>query len=117
MRERLDRYIRKQRPLRTLDLAILLNNVFMAASDPEIGFEDANETLDSLVRKMNHEIQMDLSLLEAALWSCNMLKEKDKFWHPRGLTFRQFVKELFPNERFSEIYHMLEEGRDEVSNS
>lgn len=99
----------RRRAIKAVDLAVLLLHVYQASKDPEVGFEDADETLDTLVGKMNHEFLIDLSLLESALWSCNLLNEKDKFWHPRGWTFKQFLKHLFPGERFNLFFNMLEE--------
>jgi hypothetical protein len=99
----------RKRVIRAMDLAVLLYHVYMASKDPEIGFEGVDETLDTLTGKLNQEFQVDLPLLESALWSCNLLNEKEKFWHPRGLTFKQFVKDLFPGERFNLIYNVIEE--------
>lgn len=96
------------RPIKATDLAILLYHVYVASRDPDIGFEDTNETLDTLTGKMNREMQIDLPLLESALWSCNLMDEAGRFWHPREMTFKQFVKYLFPEETFNHIYNILE---------
>lgn len=99
----------RRRPIKVVDLAILLHHVYQAAKDPGIGFEDADETIETLTGKVNQEFLIDLSLLESALWSCNLMNEAGKFWHPRGLDFKQFVKYLFPGERFNTVFNMIEE--------
>ena len=110
MRDRLDIQIHKPtRSLRTIDLAILIYNVYKGAANKNVGFEDANETLDSLCNHLNKEFPIDVSLLESALWSCNLLDEEKQFWHPKELTFQQFVTKLFPKDSFNRIYNMLEE--------
>ena len=98
-----------KRTVRAVDLAILLHNVLMAKADTEIGFEDSNETLDSLLGKMNQPFEVEVGLLESALWSCNMMHEKEKFWHPEGMGFRAFVQKLLPGERFNTRYNLIEE--------
>lgn len=97
------------RSLRAIDLAVLLVNVYEAAKNKEVGFEDANETMDTLIAKMNKEFYIELSVLESALWSCNLLDEAKGFWHPKDMSFAEYVKKLFPKDTFDRIYNTLEE--------
>ena len=61
------------------DIMVLLDNVRLGASMPDVGFEDANQTYNSIVTKLNKKVSLKVSDLESALWSCNLLDEKGKF--------------------------------------
>ena len=91
-----------------IDLVVMLFNVLKASQDEQVGFEDANNTLESLIRKLNAGIRLDPSLIESCLWSCNLLSEKDSFWHPKGVTFDQFVARALPQYNFNKIYNTIE---------
>lgn len=96
------------RPVRLLDIAVLLYAVYQGAADEDVGFEDAQETLDTLTRKLNKKIFMEPAVLESALWSCNLLNEKGKFIHPRGLSFEQFLKDVLGRDKFNRVYNVIE---------
>jgi hypothetical protein len=97
------------RPVKLRDLTVLIYNVWRGAEDKRVGFEDARETVDSLVAKLSKETLMDPSLLESGLWSCNLLAEQDQFWHPQGRSFDEFVRELLkPGEKFNRTYNVIE---------
>jgi hypothetical protein len=100
---------RQWRRVRLLDLVTLLHNVYVGSEDIEVGFEDAQETLASLTLRLNKPVMLDPSLLESALWSCNLLDEKGKFWDAKGRPFDQFLKELLPHDRFNKQYNYLED--------
>lgn len=74
-----------------LDLTVMLYNVFKAADHRQVGFEDANRTLQDLITAFSAEISADTELLESAMWSCNLLDEKDEFWHPLNHSFKEFA--------------------------
>jgi hypothetical protein len=87
--------------LNVTDLAILLYNVYKGVVHPQVGFEDANETLDTLVRSYNKTFPMDPAHIESALWSCNLLNEQGEFWHPKGMEFEVWVKKMLKKDRFN----------------
>jgi hypothetical protein len=97
------------RQVKLRDLTVLIYNVWKGAEDRRVGFEDARETVDSIVAKLNKTFLTDPSLLESGLWSCNLLNEQGEFWHPQGRTFDEFVREILaPGERFHRAYNVIE---------
>lgn len=93
--------------IKMLDLAILLYHVHKGAQDQEIGFEDAQESLDSLTAKLNKSIDVPRVALESALWSVNLMDEQGKYWHPLGLSFDEYAKRLVGN--YNRFYCTIEE--------
>lgn len=104
---------RKYRSVRLFDLAILLLNVHKAANLPDVGFEDADRTIEELTRKLEHRVLKDPSLLESALWSCNMLAEREAFDHPQGKDIKEFVKDVLgPSSTFNFQMHLIGDKND-----
>lgn len=106
-------YLNKVRPnmilLNVEQLAVLLYNVRKAMADPKIGFEDGERTIEGLCSQINKTVYIYRDAIESALWSSNMLHEGGKFWHPKGLTFNQFSKQVCPKEmQFNKIYNLFE---------
>lgn len=97
----------KWRPVRLLDIAILLLNAYKANEQPEIGYQDTIETLDAISRRLNQKILLDPRQIESLLWACNMLDEEKKFVHPTGMTFSDFVKRVLPNGTFDPKYNTV----------
>ncbi len=85
--------------LRLSDIVTLAINTNAAAMDPEIGFEDADRTLEDFWRQLNATpVAIRKTLVESALWSCTMLDEKDALWLPRGnKNYRGFLDEMLPS--------------------
>lgn len=98
----------KWRPVRLLDIAILLLNAYKANEQPEIGYQDTIETLDGITRRLNQKILLDPRQIESLLWACNMLDEEKKFAHPTGMEFKDFVKRVLPNGTFNLKYNTVE---------
>jgi len=98
----------KWRPVRLLDIAILLLNAYKANEQPEIGYQDTIETLDALSRRLNQKILLDPRQIESLLWACNMLDEEGKFVHPTGMKFDDFVHRVAPGGDFSKKYNTVE---------
>jgi hypothetical protein len=97
----------------TTSLVTLVDNVYRGAEHPDVGYEDAhipfNKYLETL--KSMHAITVDR--LESGLWSCNLLNEEGKFWHPRGLTFDQFLGSLKTGDFvFNKTYNVFESRRE-----
>lgn len=99
----------KWRSVRLLELAVLLYNAHIAARDDDIGFEDANDTLDNITRRFNKWIFVDPALVDSLLWACNLLNEKKQFVHPRGLTFEQFIEKILKGRgKYDTFYNLIE---------
>jgi hypothetical protein len=113
------RYLSKKggrwRPLRVMDVAVLLYHVWRGAQEPEVGFEDAGNTLDGLTKSLNKKVFVPPGLLESCLWSCNLLDERGQFWHPRGLTFEQFASSVLGRDRFNRTYNWIETAEERKS--
>ena len=105
---------RTTRKITLLDLAVLLVNIHKGAEDKGVGFEDAENTLLTLTKKLEglRGIPLKSTLLEGALWSCNLLDERGKFWHPQGKSFEDYVKTLTRRgEMFDRRYNYFKEKR------
>jgi hypothetical protein len=85
----------KQYRLSILDVATLLFHVHRGAQHPEVGFEDAERTIERLTRELfNKRVIVGRDQLQSALWSCNLLDEQKEFWSPHGEQFDKFVHRL-----------------------
>ena len=101
------------RAVSALDLAVLIYHMLEGAKDPDIGFEDAQEPLEKVLGKLNKAYYIDPAVLESALWSCNLMREKGKFTHPKGLSFEDWVKKfLNPGEKYSLTYNFISKDTD-----
>jgi hypothetical protein len=93
-----------------MELVTLIQNVIVGAQTTEVGFEDARETVESLTRKLNGFTMIETSVLESALWSCNLLNENQKFWDTKGRDFDSFLKDLLGNaRRFDKTYNLIKD--------
>lgn len=95
------------RMMRLLDVVTLLYNVHRGAQTDEVGFEDAMNTLEAVTRRLNKKTLVDPQVLESCLWSCNLLNERGQFWHPRGYTFDQFLKDILQGDEFDKDYNLI----------
>ena len=60
-----------------------------------IGFEDCSHSMEEITRRANLTIQpFPREMLESMLWSANLMDEYGYFWHPDGLSFEGFVKQI-----------------------
>lgn len=97
-----------------LDLVIILDNVWQASKDRDIGFEDPREMLHNFLFRMNKQTRLYTEDIESGLWSCNLLNEKGKFRHPRGWTFDQFLIRLLRGDTFNKQYNYIEGEKGSV---
>lgn len=102
----------KWRSVSLFNLAILLYHVHRGAEEESVGFEDAQETLDTLTRKLSKTVFVEPAVLESALWSANLMEEAGEWWHPRGLTFDEWVREVLPGVKFNRIYNVIEGSKE-----
>jgi hypothetical protein len=96
------------RKVTLLDLVTLLHNLRAGAEHPEVGFEDAQQTLASLTGKLNKTLLLDPALIESCLWSANLLDERGEFWDAKGRTFEEYVRSLVGPDKFSRPYNLIE---------
>jgi hypothetical protein len=96
------------RSVKLIDLAVLLYNVAKGAEDSEVGFEDAQRTIEELFLRLNKKIMVAPDLLESALWSSNLLNEQGKWTHPAGMTFDEWVKGIVGPDTFNKTYSLIE---------
>lgn len=99
----------KRRTMSALDAAVLLLNLLKAADDPQIGYEDNGRSFEAMLREWKRrKFQLDVRLLESALWSCNLLHEQGKFVHPEGLQFPKWVGDLVAPDTFNFTHNYIE---------
>ena len=93
------------------DLVVLLHNALLANEEKDVGFEDVDETIETLTRKMDKTILMKKRLVESCLWACNLRSERNRFWHPQGLTLDHFLSKMVPKEiKFNKDYNYFEDN-------
>lgn len=106
--ETLEEFQLKRFRTTSLNAAILLTNTYMAAKDPNIGWEDARQHLNMFTKEMRFGVTLLQGNIERALWACNMLEEQGKFWHPRDLTFHSFLDIMLDRRwNFDKTYNLL----------
>jgi len=91
------------------NLMILLYHVHKGTTTEGVGFEDAAESLRSLTKILNRDVTVKKSAIESALWSCNLMDEEKKFWHPKSYEFKYFVKVLLRGKGFSRKYNWVKD--------
>lgn len=103
----------KWRKLSLMDIVTLLHNVHEGARTADVGFEDAMESLGSLTQKLDKQkVWVDPSVLESALWSCNLMNDKKRFWDTRGRSFDDFVKRVLEGGSFDKFFNLTEREED-----
>jgi hypothetical protein len=90
------------------DVVTLLYHVHQGAKDGRIGFEDAARTIEELTRALDKKLWLEASVVESALWSCNLAQEVGAFKDYRGLEFNDFVKRVLgPGAKLHPIYNFI----------
>lgn len=100
---------RLTRIVTVLDLVVLLGNVCRGLADVSVGYEDVKLPVDTLVKHLNRPVKVWLNDLEPALWACNLLSEKGKFWHPKRASFDRWISTMLPYDNFDRLYNLVEE--------
>lgn len=97
------------RPVRLHNLASLIFAALQAAEDPEIGWADTHESIDSAMNRLSNYQLCDPRLIEALLWSANMLNEKGKFKDVKGRSFEDLTSEILNGKgKFDPVYGTIE---------
>lgn len=98
----------------TLDLLVLLDHVLRGAALPDlIGWEDAENTLQDMVKLLNRDVYLDRSVLESALWSANLMNEAGKYKHPMGMGFDEWLKQLLGPLKFNKQLNTIGEKKND----
>lgn len=96
----------RNRKVSLADLSVLINSVGQASLDEkELGFVDADRTLQELLRDLSPFVYVDESALESALYYANLLNERAEFLDFRGNTFDELVNRL---GRFNRTHNYFE---------
>jgi hypothetical protein len=100
-----------------LDAMTLLYNVYRGNASSEVGYEDCNQPLKTLVANFSkRRVDVKQDDLESALWSGNLLDEQalltGGFWSPTGESFDEFVRRLLkssghPDASFNKDYNQI----------
>jgi hypothetical protein len=96
--------------LSVLDAGVLLMNVYLAAKNQNVGYEDINRSLDNLVRQFiaGGTVPLRTDVFESAAWSANLLSERNEFWHPRDYSFDRFMDGcLQKGQKFDKVYNRI----------
>ncbi len=102
---------KKSRKVSVLDLVVMLTNVIKGAQTSTVGFEDADRTYRQIVNQLGKakKVMIPDSLIESALWSCNLLHEQGKFEHPLDVKFTPWMKALVKPDGFDRKYNFIKE--------
>lgn len=90
-------------------LAVLLWHLYRCANDPDIGYLDANVSLEDLIKKrLNKRVVVSKRDMEAMLWAANMADQHGFFWSPDNKKFTEFIQPLlYSNEAFDRTWNIL----------
>jgi len=97
--------------MRTLDLAALILAVSKASKDPEIGWQDANHSLEQFYVRYGFKVKIPVHFAETALYCANMLDEQGKWEHPLGWSFDHFLREMNLKNQFSKKYSWVDQEK------
>jgi hypothetical protein len=72
------------------------------------GWQDVNKSYDRFKYCFDRVVKVGVNDLESALWSANMMAERDGFWHPEGKNIKEFVKGILrKDQQFDFYYHRI----------
>lgn len=100
------------RTVRVTELLTLLYNVCQGSREETVGWEDTHRTMEMIMTRLNNRVLLEPSIVESALWSCNLMNEAGKFWDSRGRSFDAFVKDLLGRDRLNLTYNTVETKDD-----
>jgi hypothetical protein len=94
-----------------IDLVALIDSVSKGAAMAEIGFEDADRTLEQLYTALNKPVKIDKELIESALWSANLLNQAGLFRHPLNMSFPNMVSRIVPEGlTYDSFFNLISKG-------
>lgn len=81
-----------------LDIAVLLFHIHKGNETAEVGFEDADKSIEELTALLHSKkVEVNKDALESALWSCNLMDEEQQFWSPKKESFVLYAARLLNN--------------------
>lgn len=101
--------------LHLMDIVVLLYHVHKGSKESDVGFEDADRTLQELTKLLcQRRVTVKKSALESALWSCNLMNERKKFWHPEGKSFKAYLAKILRpyGSEFDHFYNWILESKE-----
>ena len=88
-----------------VDLTTLVYNTYQGARETDVGYEHAKLTIEEFAHRLNKIVTIRTEDLEAALWSCNLMNERAKFWDGKERTFEEFLKSVSRGKKFDLTYN------------
>jgi hypothetical protein len=92
-----------------LDATVLLYHLHRFAI--KHGHSDADRTLNEVTRLLSFSHRCLTSVVESALYCCNLLDEETEFWHPEGATFDEFARKVGKGRKFNKRYNYFEDRK------
>jgi hypothetical protein len=106
--------------LTMMDIMVLLVNLHLAAQDEDISHGDPDKSLRDLTKHLTKKrknqfekeaaprrFPVDQDILESALWACNMMNEKKKFWSPyqrkESVKFNEYLKTVLKEDQVFDL--------------
>ncbi len=96
-----------------LNRSLLLRDVVAGAASFQVGFEDAERTMEQNIRHLTHRVRPATTVVESSLWSSNLLNEIEEWAHPSRITFDEWLEEMLGDELvFDKFWNTIEERRN-----
>lgn len=103
---------RRFKKVSLMDLLTLILNIQKGAATKEVGFVDANETLQSLTKQLNKAAWVEQSVLESGLYSCSMMNEQGLFEDIKNRPFQTYLKDVLgPGVAFDSFFHLIKDKK------
>ena len=98
-----------------LSLAALLLNVIKGQKEASVGFEHPEYSYRQFMARLNRRVRVPIELVDAALYTSRLLKQKDKFEHPLDYSFAQLVLDIETkgNVKLNYKWNFLEEKKND----
>ncbi len=91
--------------MKGMDVAVLLYHLQQAANNPEIGHQDFEHSLASLMKDLKQRLfKIRLDKVESALYAANLMDEAGKFWHPAGKSFDVYIRDILIGAKKTWVY-------------
>jgi hypothetical protein len=103
----------QRRNIGAADFAALLHCLCLAAKDEDIGFNHATTDLTGWFSSLApYGVTINDAFVEDMLYAANLLNEQEKFVHPQGKSFDDFLKGLLKRgEVFDKDLNTIEQEK------
>lgn len=89
------------------DLAVLLMNTWLCATDPFSGLHDAEVHPSIFMARMRHSVEVEDADLERLAYAAQMLHERGKFWHPEQKDWPAYQRAALPGHEYDAVNCVL----------